>query len=185
MIDDILGGGLETPIIVVMGVSAAGKSSVGRALADRLGLQFRDADDLHPAENIAKMASGIPLSDEDRWPWLERVGQVLAQASPRSPSVNPAGIVVACSALKRAYRDVLRRHSPDCIFVHLTAPREVLEARLASRAGHFMPTTLLDSQLATLETLSLAEAGCVIDVSPGINRIVDDVIAALSTLRRA
>lgn len=163
------------PIIVVMGVSAAGKTSVGRALAERLGLEFRDADDLHPAENVAKMAAGVPLEDADRWPWLDQVGQALAVGA-----ASGDGVVMACSALKRAYRFILRRWSPGVVFVHLTADRAVLEARIAGRTAHFMPSALLDSQLATLEPLEDDEAGVTIDVTPSIERIVDAAVAALA-----
>ncbi len=163
------------PIIVVMGVSAAGKTSVGRALAERLGLEFRDADDLHPAENLATMAAALPQEDADRWPWLDQVGQALAVGA-----ASGDGVVMACSALKRAYRFVLRRWSPGTVFVHLTAPRGVLEARIAGRTSHFMPSTLLDSQLATLEPLEDDEAGVTIDVTPSIERIVDAAVAALA-----
>lgn len=162
------------PVIVVMGVSAAGKSSVGRALAVRLATPFRDADDLHPPENIAKMASGAPLTDEDRWPWLERVGGELAAAAAAG-----SGVVMACSALKRSYRDVLRAANPSCVFVHLTASRAVLEGRIAARASHFMPSALLDSQLAALEPLAADEPGVTIDVSPPVEEIVDATAAAL------
>jgi gluconokinase len=170
----------ELPIIVVMGVSAAGKTSVGRALAARLGVEFRDADDLHPASNIAKMAAGTALTDDDRWPWLDRVGQALAEARASGP-----GVVMACSALKRAYRDALRTLSPECVFVHLTAPRSVLESRIAARSDHFMPSTLLDSQLATLEPLAAGESGVTVDVSPGVEDIVAETLRALTSLRLA
>jgi gluconokinase len=183
--------GLGPPVIVVMGVSAAGKTSVGRALASRLGVPFRDADDLHPPANIAKMAAGTPLTDDDRWPWLDRVGQALAAAGTSTPSSSVAtgdgtatGIVMACSALKRAYRDALRAHSAECVFVHLTAPRAVLESRIGSRSDHFMPSTLLDSQLDTLEPLVPGEAGVTIDVSPSVAEIVDEAVAALAPALR-
>lgn len=162
------------PVIVVMGVSAAGKSSAGRALAERLELEFRDADDLHSAESIAKMAAGVPLTDADRWPWLERVGETLASAE-----ASGAGVVIACSALKRVYRDALRAHSSTCVFVHLTAPRAVLAARIATRSSHFMPSTLLDSQLATIEPLAADEAGVTIDVTPPVEAIVEAAVATL------
>ena len=130
-----------------MGVSGCGKSSLGAALATTLALPFTDADDLHPAANRAKMAAGQPLTDADRWPWLQAVGAVLA---------SNAG-VVACSALRRAYRDRLRDAAGPVQFLHLVAPREVIAERLAARRGHFMPLALLDSQLATLEPLAPAE----------------------------
>ncbi|GAA1685527.1 gluconokinase [Microcella alkalica] len=163
-----------------MGVSAAGKTSVGRALAERLALEFRDADDLHPDENVAKMTAGVPLTDVDRWPWLDRVGRALAAGA-----ASGDGVVMACSALTSAYRFVLRHWSPDTVFVHLTAPRGVLEARMAGRSDHFMPSSLLDSQLATLEPLGDDEVGLTIDVTPTIDRIVDETVTALAALAPA
>jgi carbohydrate kinase (thermoresistant glucokinase family) len=140
--------------LVVMGVSGCGKSSLGAALATALALRFTDADDLHPATNRAKMAAGQPLTDNDRWPWLQVVGAVLAAE---------AG-VVACSALRRSYRDRLRHTAGSVQFLHLTVPREVIAQRFAERRGHFMPVALLDSQLATLEPLTPDE-GWTLDVS--------------------
>ena len=137
-----------------MGVSGCGKSSLGAALATALALPFTDADDLHPAANRAKMAAGQPLTDNDRWPWLQAVGAVLAAE---------AG-VVACSALRRSYRDLLRAAAGPVQFLHLVAPREVITERLAARRGHFMPIALLDSQLATLEPLAPGE-GWTLNVS--------------------
>lgn len=147
------------PLVVVMGVSGSGKSTVGALLAERLGVRFADADDLHPASNVAKMASGEALVDDDRWPWLEAVGETLAAAS--------AGLVVACSALKRSYRDVIRASAPDTVFVHLHGSRELLAERLGARKGHFMPSSLLDSQLETLEEPGIDEGFIVsIDQNP-------------------
>jgi carbohydrate kinase (thermoresistant glucokinase family) len=137
--------------IVVMGVSAAGKSSVGRALAHELGLEFVDADDLHSPANVAKMAAGVPLDDDDRRPWLDAVGARLSTAH--------AGIVIACSALRRAYRDRIRTTAPETVFVHLTGTPELLAERAAARSGHFMPPALLASQLAILEPLGSDEVG--------------------------
>ena len=119
-----------------MGVSGSGKSTVGAALARRLRVPFEDADDLHPAANIAKMSRGEPLDDNDRYPWLETVGEWLAD--------HEDGGVIACSALKRKYRDQLRHHAPTVRFLHLEGSREVIERRQASRPGHFMPASLLD-----------------------------------------
>lgn len=127
--------------LVVMGVSGCGKTTLGAALAARLGAGFVDADDLHPPANRAKMARGEALTDGDRAPWLDLVAGVLR---------NRAPVVVACSALRRAYRDRLRE-AGEVRFLHLAAPREVIAARLAARQGHFMPASLLDSQYATLE----------------------------------
>lgn len=150
--------------VVVMGVSGSGKSTVGAALAQRLAVPFVDADDLHPASNIAKMSRGEPLDDADRWPWLETIGQWLA--------AHPDGGVVSCSALKRIYRDQLRGHARGLVFVHLHGDREVIERRQASRPGHFMPASLLSSQFATLEPLAPDEDGVVIDVDQSVDQIV-------------
>lgn len=129
-----------------MGVTGAGKTTVGQRLAASRGWQFHDADDFHPAANKAKMNAGVPLTDEDRWPWLEALRAAIEQALQHN-----RGAVVACSALKRSYREVLAGGLEDVHFVHLTGDRRVLEARLASRRGHFMNPALLDSQIATLE----------------------------------
>ncbi|WP_457101994.1 gluconokinase [Microbacterium sp. P5_E9] len=150
--------------VVVMGVSAAGKSSVASALSTRLRTPWIDADQLHPAANVEKMASGIPLEDEDRWLWLDRVGARLA---------DKVDVVVACSALRRTYRDRLRSARPDAVFVHLTAQRAVLAARAAARDDHFMPPGLLDSQLSALEPLESDERGVVVDVESSLAEVVD------------
>jgi gluconokinase len=134
-------------IIIVMGVSGCGKSTVGQLIADSLGCLFRDGDGFHPAANVAKMKAGTPLNDEDRRPWLLAIQQFM-----RETHASGQDAVVACSALKESYRDLLLRAEPWVRFVHLTGPREVIEERMKARAGHFMPVTLLDSQLATLET---------------------------------
>lgn len=161
------------PRVVVMGVSSCGKSTVGEMLALKLGLPFMDGDDLHPAENIAKMESGTPLDDDDRWPWLTLVGRWLADHD---------GGVIACSALKRSYRDRIREAAPDTVFVHLHGSRELMGARMGARPGHFMPTSLLDSQFATLELLGDDEAGRVYDVSMTPGDITDH---AAEWLRRS
>ena len=131
-----------------MGVTGSGKSSVGGVLAQRLGVDFVDGDDLHPAANVAKMKRGDPLEDADRWPWLDRVGAVL-----RDGAAHPAGIVVACSALRRVYRDRIRKGArgaePRFLFLDITP--EVSAARLMGRKGHFMPVSLVRSQFETLE----------------------------------
>lgn len=149
--------------LVVMGVSGSGKSTVGRTLAVALGRDFVDADDLHPAANKAKMAEGIPLDDDDRWPWLGLVGEALA--------AHPAP-VVACSALKRGYRDALRQKAPDARFIELDLDRGILLGRLLERAHEFMSPTLLDSQLDTLQPLEGDEAGFRIDGSTALIPLV-------------
>ena len=149
---------MARPHVVVMGVSGSGKSTVGRLAAEALGAPFVDGDDLHPPANVAKMTAGIPLTDEDRGPWLLEVGRRLAAA-------GPEGIVIACSALKRAYRDMIRAEAPGAVFAELDGTRELLAERLTDRPGHFMPASLLDSQLATLEPLQSDEAGMRLDVA--------------------
>lgn len=141
--------------VVVMGVSGCGKSTLAAALAKALRLPLIEGDDLHPPENLAKMGSGIALRDADRLPWLRRLA---AELSRRGPAV------LACSALRRGYRDVLRDAGP-LAFVHLTGPRDLLLARLKARAGHFFPSALLESQLATLEPLTPDEAGVTVDLA--------------------
>lgn len=146
--------------VVVMGVTGCGKSTVGLLTAQALDVPFIDGDTLHPQANIDKMAQLIPLTDEDRWPWLADVGAWLAD--------HPTGGVVACSALKHSYREAIRASAPDAVFVHLAAPQEVLEERVRMRAiveGHFAGPGLLDSQYAALEDLTPDERGVVIDVT--------------------
>ncbi|MES2094461.1 MAG: gluconokinase [Actinomycetota bacterium] len=140
-----------SPLLVVMGVSGSGKTTVGIALAAALGVPFQDADDLHPAANVAKMAAGIALTDADRMPWLALVGAELAAA--------PEGLVIACSALKRVYRQAILAAAPSTRFVFLDGSRELLESRVQHRRGHFMPASLLASQLAALEPLARDEPG--------------------------
>ena len=154
--------------LVVMGVSGSGKSTVGAALAQRLGVPFADADDLHPAANVAKMAAGHALDDDDRRPWLEAVGEWLA--------AHPRGGVMSCSALKRSYRDQLRHHVRDVTFLLLAGTPEVIRRRQANRRDHFMPASLLSSQFATLEPLASDERGVTIDVDQGVERIVEEYL---------
>lgn len=132
-------------IVIVMGVSGSGKSTVGAALAAALGWPMLDADDLHPPENVAKMAAGIALTDEDRWPWLDRIVVEL-----RRLAASAGNVILACSALKQAYRDRLAQ-AGDVRFVHLRGTPATIAARLAARRHRYMPATLLDSQFATLE----------------------------------
>lgn len=159
--------------IVVMGPSATGKSTVGAALARALGLPFVDGDDLHPAANTAKMAAGTPLTDEDRWPWLDAVGAVLDDAG------DGVGVVVACSALKRAYRDRIRASAPATWFLELAITEQEAARRSSARAGHFMPAALVESQFATLEPLGPDEPGLRVDAMEGVAEIVEGALASV------
>jgi len=161
-------------LVVVMGVSGSGKSVVGAALAQRLRVPFGDADDFHPAANITKMSAGDALDDHDRHPWLEAIGTWLADQ-------DAEGGVIGCSALKRKYRDQLRHHAPRVVFLHLDGSRDVIARRQASRPGHFMPTSLLTSQFATLERLAPDEAGVVIDVDQPVDAIVQQYVDTSAT----
>jgi carbohydrate kinase (thermoresistant glucokinase family) len=165
--------------IVVMGVSGCGKSTIGRALADALGLHFVEGDELHSRENVARMAAGIPLTDADRHGWLQEVGQQLANATAAA-----RGVVVSCSALKRAYRDRLRALSPDVVFVHLHGPRGLLETRLGARQGHYMPAALLQSQLDILEPPGADEQALAADVAEPPADIVGRVLRQLQERSR-
>lgn len=152
--------------LVVMGVSGCGKTLVGERLADRLGLAFAEGDAYHPQENVDKMAAGQPLTDEDRRPWLDAL-----VAWTRERHAEGASTALSCSALRRSYRDVLREADPGTLFVHLHANFEVLADRMRQRA-HFMPVSLLESQLATLEPLADDELGLQVDVSPPVEEVL-------------
>ncbi|WP_309710157.1 gluconokinase [Pseudolysinimonas sp.] len=156
--------------VVVMGVSGTGKTTIARALAEAINLPFVEGDDLHPDANIAKMAAGIPLTDLDRAPWLDRIAVEL---------VRP--VVVTCSALKRSYRDRLRVAAPDLVLVYLHGSPQLLASRMAQRDGHFMPTSLLQSQLATLEEPASDEDAIAVDVARRPDEIVAHVIDRLLT----
>ncbi|MFT2817494.1 gluconokinase [Leifsonia sp. A12D58] len=153
------------PLVVVMGVSGSGKTTIGTLIAEALHVPFADADGLHPRSNVVKMAEATPLTDEDRWPWLALVGEQIAAAS-------ETGIVMACSALKRSYRDAIDAAAPGVLFVHLHADQTVLSARIEGRSGHFMPPALLKSQFEALELLQADENGCVVNVAGGVDEIV-------------
>ena len=152
--------------LVVMGVSGCGKSTVGLHVAQACGARFVDGDDLHPVTNIDKMSQGVPLDDADRMPWLARIGDVLA--------AETGPMVIACSALKTAYRDLIRAKAGPVNFVHLQGALDVLERRMQARAGHFMPPELLNSQLAELELLGVDEDGIVIDINQPFDAVVRD-----------
>lgn len=143
-----------------MGVSGSGKSTVARAVSTATGLRFAEADEFHSEFNVAMMRSGVPLGDTDRWPWLRDLAAWMADRAAEGVST-----VLACSALKRAYRDVLRAGPPYLDFVHLDGAAAVIRDRMARRAGHYMPPSLLDSQLAILEPLQPDESGVVLDVA--------------------
>ena len=159
-------------LYVVMGVSGSGKSLIGAAFARALGVDFVEGDDYHTAANVARMASGIPLTDDDRAEWLR-----LLAARIRKAKDSGAGLVVACSALKRSYRDILRGAAGELQFVFLQGSSALLAERLASRRGHYMPSSLLESQLATLEEPSPNEHVWVCDIRDSL----EDIVAALVT----
>lgn len=163
-------------VLLVMGVSASGKTGISRRLAKRLDRAWLDADDLHPKANVDKMAAGFPLTDEDRWPWLDAVADWI-----REQRKNGRQVVVACSALKRIYRDRLRRADADLMLVFLKRDRAELEQRIRERQGHFMPPSQLDDQLATLEPPQADEAAYV--VTPEI-KAKDTAKAVIKALRR-
>jgi carbohydrate kinase (thermoresistant glucokinase family) len=159
-------------LYVMMGVSGSGKSLIGGAFAEGLGVDFIEGDEYHSAESVRKMAAAIPLTDEDRGEWLRSLA-----ARVRAANVSGAGLVLACSALKRSYRDILRAQADDLQFVFLKGDRDLIAERLANRHGHFMPASLLQSQLATLEEPSSAEHAWVYDISD----TPQDIIASLVT----
>jgi gluconokinase len=161
-------------IVVLMGVSGCGKTTVGRGLAARLGWDYIEGDEWHPVENVEKMRSGRPLTDEDRWPWLERLSSELARRQRLA-----RGVVLSCSALRREYRRRLAAVSVDPLFVHLTAPRDVIARRLAAREGHYMPATLLESQLETLEHLEADERCLEVPVTGHPGEIVTRLVSGL------
>jgi gluconokinase len=165
-----------------MGVSGSGKTTVGQALADELGFELIEGDDYHPEANVAKMAAGTSLTDEDRRPWLAILADVLADRHGRGQ-----GTVLACSALRRSYRDVLRAAVPDheSFFIQLDADEQTLRSRMRSRKGHYMPPSLLESQLATLEALEPDEPGVVLDATQPPEIVVAEAVSALrSTAHR-
>lgn len=156
---------------VVMGVSGCGKSAVGIALAKALDVPFVEGDQYHSPENVAKMASGTPLTDGDRVHWLAQLqGQIRAAVE------SGQGIVLSCSALKRRYRDLLRQADPNLRFAHLSGSKELIAERMAARKGHYMPLSLLDSQLAALEPLQDDEAGIVLDIAQAPEELVRQIL---------
>ena len=168
----------QTMTVVLMGVSGSGKSTVMARMADRFAWGSAEADDFHPAANVAKMAGGHPLTDEDRWPWLRTLAAWIGE---REDSGENA--VITCSALRRPYRDFLRQGHPSVRFVYLAVDPEVLKRRMEQRHGHFMPPSLLDSQLDTLEALQPDEPGCIVSGELPPDRIVDEIAARLGVTR--
>jgi gluconokinase len=166
----------EKPLIVVMGVAGSGKTTLAARLAEKLGIPFVEGDSLHPAANVKKMASGIPLTDDDRWPWLEAIGERM-----EAERVTGHGVVVACSALKRAYRDCLRTHVDGKIhFFLLDGSRQLIGDRMRQRKGHFMPPALLDSQFATLERPAPDEHAVILDISHKPAQLVEEAARSIT-----
>jgi carbohydrate kinase (thermoresistant glucokinase family) len=164
----------RTGRFVVMGVSGVGKTEIGLRLARALGGRFVEGDDLHPEANRAKMAGGTPLVDEDRWPWLDRVGDALAEGEPP--------VVAACSALARRYRDRLRARAPGLVVLHLAGDPRLIAERLRARQGHFMPPGLLGSQFGALEALGPHEAGFAVDVERPAEEVLEALLAGMARL---
>ncbi len=154
-----------------MGVSGCGKSSVGLQLAGALQVPFLEGDTYHSYANVAKMTAGVPLTDADRADWLMALHKEI-----RDARLKQNGLVLSCSSLKRRYRDLLRSADPELRFVHLAGPRELIAERMAARKDHYMPSTLLDSQLATLEPLQDDEAGIVLDIAQAPSQLVQQVL---------
>lgn len=165
-------------IIVTMGPCGCGKTTVGSALASRLGGVFLEGDTYHPEENRAKMSAGEPLTDDDRWPWLDLISREL-QAHREAGST----VVLACSALKRTYRDRLRRADPHMLFVLLEGPKDLLRERLITRQDHFMPPALLDSQLEALEAPASDETAFTVDAALSPTQMVDQIVAQTATVQ--
>jgi carbohydrate kinase (thermoresistant glucokinase family) len=168
---------MQKLVLVVMGVSGSGKTTVAKGLAERFGWPFQEGDDLHPPANVEKMAKGIPLTDDDRWPWLARVA---AWIDERLANGEPG--VITCSMLKRAYRDKVLREKPGVQLLYLRGDRAVIAGRMAKRKGHYMPTSLLDSQLVTLEPPGPDEDPLVVPIDGTIDEMID---AAEQVVRQA
>jgi gluconokinase len=165
----------DVPLIVVMGVAGSGKTTVASGLAEKLGVPFVEGDSLHPAANVKKMSSGIPLTDEDRWPWLKAIGERM-----EVERLTGHGVVVSCSALKHIYRDRLRQEVHGRVqFVLLDGSRELISDRMKKRKGHFMPPALLESQFATLEKPDSEEHAVVLDISRTVPQLLSEAAAAV------
>ncbi|MGO3042654.1 gluconokinase [Ancrocorticia populi] len=168
---------MTTTHLIVMGVAGCGKSTIAQEIADRLGWSLAEGDELHPQANIDKMSAGTPLTDEDRWPWLDLIVDWTKTQAEQGQST-----VVTCSALRRSYRDRLSAAPGKTYFVHLAGTKELLTARMNARKGHFMPPALLDSQLDTLEQLETDELGVVVDIDADVDTIVAVALSELEKL---
>jgi gluconokinase len=157
--------------LVVMGVSGSGKSTIGERLAQRLGWSYEDGDKFHPLSNVAKMSAGQPLTDEDRWPWLQAIANEIDRVCEARGHV-----VIACSALKRAYRDILVHGRPDVRIIYLKGTQDLIAGRLVLRKGHFMPPGLLASQFKTLEPPDASENPVTVSIDAPVETIVDDIV---------
>lgn len=164
----------QYPVLVLMGVSGSGKSTVGGMLAGAMGWDLQEGDDLHPQANIDKMATGHPLNDEDRWPWLDKIAVWIKS---HTDAGQPG--IVTCSALKRSYRDVLR--GEHVVFVHLAGSRDQIGQRLTARLDHYMPASLLDSQISTLEAIDPDEQAIVVDVGGSPAKIAEEILRRVET----
>jgi carbohydrate kinase (thermoresistant glucokinase family) len=162
-------------VLVMMGVSGSGKTTIASAVAQRLGWQMLEGDKLHPPANVAKMSAGTPLTDDDRWPWLHAIASAIDDWR-----ANGVSGVVACSALKRAYRDILIGPRKNVVLVYLEGSHELIAKRMAARHGHFMPPGLLDSQFATLEEPAEAEHPIVVSVAPAPEAIAETIVEKLN-----
>jgi len=166
-------------IVIVMGVSGSGKTIVAQGIATAMGWEFAEGDTFHPQANVAKMASGHPLTDEDRWPWLRAIGAWIDEHNRSGTSA-----VIACSALRRVYRDLLREGRPNVRFCHVTADPALIEERMEHRKGHFMPASLLPSQLAALENLQTDEPGLTVSAAGAPDDVLHGVLMALGLASR-
>ncbi len=171
---------MTSTTIVLMGVAGSGKSTVMAALAERLGWATAEADDFHSPANVAKMRSGEPLTDDDRRPWLASLAAWIGEREAADAGFGESAIVT-CSALKRSYRDMLRRGHPSVRFVHLSAPPAVLDRRMRGRTGHYMPPALLASQIETLEPLQPDEPGWVVSTETGLDAVVRSILSLIGS----
>lgn len=163
-----------TQFVVVMGVSGSGKTTLARGIAEHLGWDFLEGDDLHPRTNVEKMAAGTPLTDDDRWPWLEAIGAWIDERVATGTSA-----AITCSALRRTYRDLLRTGRPGVRFCHVSADADLIAERVERRQGHYMPPSLLPSQLATLEPLDPDEPGITVSAAGSAEEVVTEALRRL------